>query len=132
MSRIVGYMTGGAACFGILLGDELGLYSALTRNGARGADEVAAAASCNPQLTREWLDGQAAAGLVDYDAETDTYSLSPEARNDARRRTLPGVHRARDERVRTMFRDMERSRRRSPRWRTCLGDHDPCLFKGTE
>jgi hypothetical protein len=57
-------MTGGAACFGILLGDELGLYSALTRNGARGADEVAAAASCNPQLTREWLDGQAAAGLV--------------------------------------------------------------------
>ena len=29
MGRMVGYMTGGAACFGIWLGDELGLYPAL-------------------------------------------------------------------------------------------------------
>src|SRR5205807_534447 len=76
---MVGYMTGGAACFGIWLGDELGLYSALAKNGAHGADELAAAAGCNPRLTREWLDGQVAGGLVEYHAEADSYSLSPEA-----------------------------------------------------
>jgi hypothetical protein len=32
-----------------------------------------------PRLAREWLDGQAAAGLVAYDADTDTYQLGPEA-----------------------------------------------------
>ena len=34
MGRMVGYMTGGAACFGIWLGDELGLYHALRRPGS--------------------------------------------------------------------------------------------------
>ncbi len=37
MGRMVGYMTGGAACFGIWLGDELGLYSALAGHGLRTA-----------------------------------------------------------------------------------------------
>src|SRR2546421_2920519 len=78
MGRMTGYMIGGTACFGVWLGDELGLYSALAENGPRSADQVAADAGTNPRLTREWLDGQAAAGLVDYDAGTDAYSMSPE------------------------------------------------------
>jgi SAM-dependent methyltransferase len=78
MGRMVGYMTGGAACFGIWLGDELGLYSALANNGPRSADAVAAEAGCNPRLVREWLDGQVAAGLLGYDADADSYSLSAE------------------------------------------------------
>ena len=36
MGRIVGYMTGGAACFGIWLGDELGFYRT-SPNPRRGA-----------------------------------------------------------------------------------------------
>ena len=35
------------------------------------ADDLATATGCNPRLTREWLDGQAAAGLVSYDAAAD-------------------------------------------------------------
>jgi hypothetical protein len=34
MGRMVGYMIGGAACFGIWLGDELGLYRALAERGS--------------------------------------------------------------------------------------------------
>src|SRR5437879_13484437 len=79
MGRMVGFMTGGAVCIGIWLGDELGLYRALVAEGPTGADAVAAEAGCNPRLVREWLDGQAAAGLVDYDATADTYALSAEA-----------------------------------------------------
>jgi hypothetical protein len=39
------------------------------------ADEVAARARCHPRLVREWLDGQAAGGLVGYDATDDRYEL---------------------------------------------------------
>src|SRR5687767_10586737 len=59
------YMTGGAMCFAIWLGDELGLYRAMSDGGAMTADEVAGKAGCNARLVREWLDGQVAAGLVD-------------------------------------------------------------------
>jgi hypothetical protein len=36
----------------------------ITGAGAVSADQVAAAAGCHPTLVRQWLDGQAAAGLV--------------------------------------------------------------------
>src|SRR5205807_1190460 len=65
MGLVTGYMIGGSACFGVWLGDELGMYSTVARNGPCSADQVAADAGTNPRLTREWLDGQAAAGLVD-------------------------------------------------------------------
>ena len=86
MGRMIGYMTGGAACFGIWLGDELGLYRALAHNGARTADELAADTDCNPRLVREWLDAQAAARLLTYDPEADRYELSPEGAMALRRR----------------------------------------------
>src|ERR1700747_812111 len=79
MGRMVGHMIGAATCFAIWLGDELGLYRALAGAGGRTADEVAQDTGCNPRLVREWLDGQVAAGLVDYDAQADRYALSAEA-----------------------------------------------------
>ncbi|MFN0027961.1 MAG: class I SAM-dependent methyltransferase [Acidimicrobiales bacterium] len=77
--QLVGYMTGGAICAGVILGDELGLYRVMADGHSRSAEDVAAAASCHPRLTREWLDGQSAAGLVSYDPTADSYSLSAEA-----------------------------------------------------
>ena len=41
MGRMVGYMTGGAMCFSIWLGDELGLYRALDGAGPLKAEQVA-------------------------------------------------------------------------------------------
>ena len=79
MGRIVGHLTGAAAVYGILLGDELGMYRALVEGGPMTADVLADNLGCNRRLTREWLDGQAAGRLVDYDAVTDSYDLSPEA-----------------------------------------------------
>src|ERR1700722_1820637 len=78
MGRMAVYMTGGALCFGVWLGDELGLYRSLA-DGAKTADELAAATSCQPRLVREWADGQVAGGLVEYDPAAGTYGLSPEA-----------------------------------------------------
>ncbi|MDH4075013.1 MAG: class I SAM-dependent methyltransferase, partial [Acidimicrobiia bacterium] len=64
----------------VIVGDRLGFYRALAEAGSGlTADEVARRTDCHPRLTREWLDGQAGAGLVSFDPEADSYALSPEA-----------------------------------------------------
>jgi SAM-dependent methyltransferase len=79
MGAMVGHMTGGALCFGIWLGDELGLYRTLADIGPCTAQALADKTSTNARLVREWLDGQAAGRLIDYDPATQRYELSPEA-----------------------------------------------------
>ena len=79
MGKMIGHMTGSALCYSIWLGDELGLYRELAGTGPRKADSVAAKTKCNVRLVREWLDSQAAGGLVAYDPAADTYELSSEA-----------------------------------------------------
>src|SRR5262245_65801870 len=78
VGQLAGHMTGGAIALTVWLGDELGYYRALAGAGARSADDVAAATGCNPRLTREWRDTQAATGIVVYDAATDTYAKDDE------------------------------------------------------
>jgi 2-polyprenyl-3-methyl-5-hydroxy-6-metoxy-1,4-benzoquinol methylase len=133
MGRMVGYMTGGAECFGIWLGDELGLYRALADAGPSTAQAVAARAACHPRLVREWLDGQAAGGLVDYDAAADTYSLSPEGIMALADDTSPVFTARAMNAFASMFKDIDKIKA------AFLGDgglswadHHPCLFKGTE
>jgi ubiquinone/menaquinone biosynthesis C-methylase UbiE len=59
----------------IHIGDQLGLYAALVE-GSGTAEEVAARAATNARLTREWLDGQVAAEIVELDH--GTYRLPAE------------------------------------------------------
>ena len=133
MGAMIGHMTGGALCFSVWLGDELGLYRALTESGPLTADALAERAGTNPRLTREWLDGQAAGQLVDYDADTQRYSLSAEAAAALADDNSP-VFVARGmnafaslfldhDKIRTAFRGDG-----AIAW----GDHHPCLFTGTE
>jgi 2-polyprenyl-3-methyl-5-hydroxy-6-metoxy-1,4-benzoquinol methylase len=133
MGRMVGYMTGGAACFSVWLGDELGLYSALRGKGARSADEIAAEADCNPRLVREWLDGQVAAGLIQYHADTDSYGMSAEAALALADESSPVFTARAMNAFASMFLDMEKLKTAfrgdgALAW----GDHHACLFRGTE
>ena len=132
MGRMVGYMTGGAACFGIWLGDELGLYAALAKDPG-SADQVAAAARCNPRLVREWLDGQVAAGLVEYDADADSYSMSAEATMALADDSSPVFTARGMSAFAAMFRDIDKIKGAfMGNGALAWGDHDACLFKGTE
>ena len=56
MGKMIGHMTGGAICYSIWLGDELGLYREMAGSGPRTADSVASKTKCNPRLVREWRD----------------------------------------------------------------------------
>src|SRR5689334_1405489 len=79
MGAMIGHMTGGALCFGVWLGDELGLYRALADSGPVDSETLAKNTNTNARLVREWLDGQTAGRLIDYDGASSRYSLSPEA-----------------------------------------------------
>ncbi len=133
MGTMVGYMTGGAVCFSVWLGDELGLYRAMAGSGPLSADDVASKSKCNPRLVREWLDGQAAGGLVHYDAAKDTYELSEEAAMALADDESPAFVARAMNAFGSMFIDMEKVRDAfrgdgALSWK----DHHPCLFSGTE
>ena len=75
---------GAMELFTVHLGLELGLYAWLAEHGDATAAEIAAGAGIHPRYAREWLEQQAAAGLVEVDDAT--------AAPDARRFTLPAGH----------------------------------------
>ena len=62
----------------VVIGDRLGLYRALAAEGPANAAELAQQTGTAKRYVREWLGAQAASGYVDYDADTDSYALSPE------------------------------------------------------
>jgi SAM-dependent methyltransferase len=61
----------------VLVGDKLGLYRALAGGGLTSA-ALAARTGTHERYVREWLCAQAASGFVTYDAEAQTFVLSPE------------------------------------------------------
>ena len=133
MGRMIGHMTGAALCYSIWLGDELGLYRALAGSGPRTADSLAEETGCHPRLVREWLDGQAAGGLVAYDADADTSELGPEAAMALADDGSPVFVARGMNTFASLFHDMSRIAEAfrgdgSLSW----GDHHPCLFCGTE
>ena len=61
------------------VGDKLGLYRQLRDNGPVTSVEFAEATGLHERWLREWLRHQACVGQIDYSAEDDSFSLSPEA-----------------------------------------------------
>ena len=61
-----------------VIGDRLGLYKAMAGAGLMAPHELAAKTGTNTRCVREWLAAQAAAGYVEYDAETQRFSLPDE------------------------------------------------------
>jgi SAM-dependent methyltransferase len=94
---------------------------------------VASRAGCNPRLTREWLDGQAAAGIVAYYASADSYALSDEMAAILADEGAPTFMARGMNVLLSIFADGEKLR---DAYRSdgglSWGDHHPCLFRGTE
>jgi 2-polyprenyl-3-methyl-5-hydroxy-6-metoxy-1,4-benzoquinol methylase len=70
--------------FTVHLGDRLGLYRTLADAGAMTAGELAERAGINARYAREWLEQQAASGILEVD--------DPAAGAAARRFSLPPAH----------------------------------------
>jgi SAM-dependent methyltransferase len=62
----------------VVMGDRLGLYRALADGTQVTPAELADRAGIAERYAREWLNGQAAGGYVEYDPDSGRYSLPPE------------------------------------------------------
>ncbi len=62
----------------VVMGDKLGLYRAMNDSGPTTPSRLADATGTAEPYVREWLNAQAAGGIVEYDPATGHYTLPPE------------------------------------------------------
>ena len=80
MGSFLDDMGGATTVLMVSLGDELGFYDAMSAGNPTNATELARATGCNVRLTQEWLDQQASADYVIYDAERTGILCRPNMR----------------------------------------------------
>ncbi len=126
----VGVATTGAL---VVLGDQLGLYKAMADGKPVTSQELAAKTGFKERYIREWLSGQAAAEYIEYDAESDRFSLSPEQAMAFAEDDSPAFFAGAFEIVQSMWVD-EPKVEEAFRSGSGLGwhEHSKCLFRGTE
>jgi hypothetical protein len=74
-STIFGAAANGAL---VVLGDGLGIYTALAEIGPATSEKLAEKTKLNERQLREWLSAQAASGYVSYDAANNSFFLTSE------------------------------------------------------
>lgn len=137
LDALVGRLVGdvGVAITGalVVLGDQLGLYKAMADGKPVTSQELAAKTGFKERYIREWLSGQAAADYIDYDAESDSFSLSPEQAMAFAEEDSPAFFAGAFEIVQSMWVD-EPKVETAFRSGAGLGwhEHSKCLFRGTE
>jgi len=82
LNQLLGQMVNdlGAAVNGalVVLGDELGIYTALADIGPATSKQLAKKTKLHERQLREWLSAQAASRYVSYDAASDAFFLTAE------------------------------------------------------
>ena len=137
--KLMGYVHQAVGDFGALLcaaliniGDKLNLFQAMAGSGPMTAAELAKKTGTTERYVREWANGLAAAGYLDY-AGDGRYELNPEQALVFVEETSPAY-------VMGGFQGMLAATRIVPKaveaFRTGDGigwhEHDPDLFQGTE
>ena len=113
----------------VVIGDKLGLYKAMVGAGWLSSAELAERTNTNERYVREWLNANAAAGYVSYDAEQEKFQLPPEQAFALTVQDLPGAYHV----ISACFKDEPKI---TQAFRTGEGvgwhEHDANLFFGTE
>jgi ubiquinone/menaquinone biosynthesis C-methylase UbiE len=78
MRKVIDDVAGAMGVLMAYLGDQAGVYGALDKAGPSTVDQLAKRTGLNPKYLHEWLGANAAAGYVDYDPQTKTFSLTEE------------------------------------------------------
>src|SRR5579859_6839291 len=79
VGKMLGDLGGAFSVSTARLGFRLGLFEALDGGGAASAGQLAKrAGGLSERYVREWALAQAANGYIEYDADDETFSLSPE------------------------------------------------------
>lgn len=132
MSRFVADLGAVMHAATVVVGDQLGLYKALS-NGPCDVEELARRTSTDARYLREWLSAQAASGYVEYDAQTHLFNLNQEQAfalaEEGSPAFIPGAFQIAVAQFKAIPKMMQAMR-------TGLGmgwhEHDASLFHGTE
>lgn len=132
MSRFVADLGAVMHAATVVVGDQLGLYKALS-NGPCDVEELAHRTSTDARYLREWLSAQAASGYVEYDAQTHLFNLNEEQAfalaEEGSPAFIPGAFQIAVAQFKAIPKMMQAMR-------TGLGmgwhEHDASLFHGTE
>ena len=133
LGKMVNDMGAGASGVLVLIGDQLGLYKEIAKNGGVTSQELADRTDTPERYMREWLAAQAASGYVECAVETNRFSMTPEqiavfADEDSPVFMMGGFYAIAstyidEPKVTEAFRTGK-----GVSW----GDHNQCLFCGTE
>ncbi len=132
LNRAVGDMGAAISATLVLIGDQLGLYRALSK-GKLSSSELAEKTGTHERYVREWLNNQAAGGYVNYDPSSKKYFLSEEQAlclaDPSGPVDVPGAYSIIQDLFHVRSRAMENFRTgNGMEW----GEHHECLFHGTE
>jgi len=117
----------------VVIGDRLGLWKAMAKDGPVTAAELAKRTETSERYVREWLDAQASAGYVAFDPATRRYSLSPEQANVLADETSPAFFPGLFEVAAACWAATDKATQNfrtgdGMKW----GEQHPCLFQGCE
>ncbi len=131
--KVLGDVSGSMGLLMAYIGDQTGAYEALEAAGPSTAAALAGATGMNERYLREWLSANAALGYVDYDPDSEQFSLSAEQAavfaHDGEPTCMQGFFQAVVGQYATHETavDVFRSGRGRP-W----SEHDTCCFCGTD
>jgi len=133
VGKLVNDLGASLAGASILLGDRLGLYKAMADGETVTSAELAKKTGLHERYVREWLSGQAASGYIDYHAEKEAFSLSPEQAMAFAEEGSPAFFAGAFDVVQSTYLDEPKV---AEAFRTGKGvgwhEHSKCLFSGTE
>lgn len=133
LGKAVGDMGAAMSAGLVLIGDRLGLYRVLAADGPLTSAQLATRTGTQERYVREWLLNQAAGSYVSYDPASERYHMTPEQAFCLADAESPGYIVGAFEIIASTMRDQPRVERvfntgGGLPW----GDHDACLFCGTE
>lgn len=133
VGKVMGDIGGSFALLLSFIGDQTGVYRTLRDNGPCTPTELAKLSKVDERYLREWLSALAAAGYVGYDAQDETFSLTPEQAIVLAQEGHPACMQGFFQLIVSQFTtqdkaiDIFRSGRGRP-W----GEHHGCCFCGTD
>ncbi|MCA1691547.1 MAG: methyltransferase domain-containing protein [Actinobacteria bacterium] len=117
----------------VYIGDKLGLYRAMAGAGPLTSQELADRTGTHERYVREWLNNQAAGGVVEHHAAERTYELTDEAAELWAEETSPFFFAGAWELIASLWADADRL---ADAFRSgdgiAWGDHDQRLYRGVQ
>ncbi|HET6338979.1 MAG TPA: class I SAM-dependent methyltransferase, partial [Polyangiales bacterium] len=133
VGKIVGDLGSTLSSILVVLGDRLGLWKALAGTNGLTAEALAQRTETAVRYVREWCNAQAAAGYLDYDSKSESYSISPEHAAVLADESSPAFFPGAFEVAAAAWAALDKT---TQNFRTgegiAWGAQHPCLFQGTE